>query len=366
MNNKIIYFVGCGIPVYSCNFRCKYCYLEQHSDPYTKGIIKFAQSPSYISKFFDREKLGGLCYFNMCASGETLLHPEIIELVNLLTKQGHFVDIITNGTLKKKFEDLISLLDYEQRKHLMIKFSFHYLELKRTGMLEDYVSNVHIVKASGISFSIEITPHDELIPYIEEIKQFSIKNFGALPHITVARNEATTNIELLTKLLRDEYKKVWSVFESKMFDFKFSIFSVRRYEFCYAGLWSLQLSLESGEYYQCYGGDLLGNIKDGKLKLKAIGSCRQPHCFNGHAYLTYGNIPELDSPVYTDMRDRICLDGTHWIQEECRDFFSTKLIDNHTELSESEKNRIKRCSYLDRVLNRLKRGIIHLPNRIKG
>lgn len=363
--NSIKYFIGCGVPVYNCNFRCEYCYLGQHPNAYKRGIIPFKFSPEYISNYFSVEKLGGYCYFNFCASGETLMHPQIVELVYLLSKQGHYMDIITNGSISKKFVELVNRLDEVQRKHLLIKFSFHYLELKNRDILDRFVENVEYVRSAGISFTIEITPHDKLIPYINEIKEFSLKNFGAWPQITVARNEATPDILLLTQLTREEYKKTWSVFDSEMFNFKIEIFNKKRCEFCYAGLWSIQLNLETGEYYQCYGGNLLGSIKDEKINFKAIGKCRQPHCFNGHAYLTYGNIPSLETPTYAQMRDRKCIDGSHWLSDECREFFSSKFSSMHNEISIAEQNKIVSHARIDATIDKIKRGIIHLPQKLE-
>ena len=367
MGDKIKYFIGCGVPVFSCNFRCTYCYLGQHPDLRSRGIIPFAQEPEYIADFFSKERLGGLCYFNFCGNGETLLHPEIIDLVTLLTKNGHYCDIITNGTVSRRFDELISRLDINQRKHLLIKFSFHWMELKHRNLMDTFVDNVYKIKNSGISYSIEITPHDELIPHIEEIKKFSLEKFGALPHITVARNEATPDIELLTKLNRNDYKNIWSSFDSGMFDFKFSIFNEKRCEFCYAGLWSLQLVLETGEYFQCYGGDLLGNIKNKEkpIAFRAIGKCRQPHCFNGHAYLTFGDIPELEAPTYNVMRDRVCEDGNHWVQEETQVFFNSKLIESHDQLSDTEKQRIIRMDSINKAASLLKLKTSHAIKKIK-
>lgn len=356
MEKAIKYFIGCGVPVFSCNFRCTYCYLGQHpiDTRVGGGIQNFSHSPEYIANYFNPTKLGGLAYFNFCASGETLIHPQLIELVNLLTQQGHFCDIITNGTLSKKFDELIHALNHEQKKHLLIKFSFHWLELKRLNLLDRYVENVNKIKNAGISYSIEITPHDELIPYINEIKEFSLANFGALPHITVARDEGTEEIRVLTKLTPEEYEQTWSTFDSDMFKFKYSTFGKKRCEFCYAGLWSLQLDLASGSYSQCYGADLLGNIKDEKIHFRPVGLCRMPHCFNSHAYMTYGIIPNVNTPFYNNMRDRVCEDGTHWVQDETRQFFSTKLSQTHTLLSDEEQKKVIRLAGVKRVHSKIK------------
>ena len=342
--DKIKKFITCLVPVHACNFRCSYCYLSHHPEDnaYGRGIKNFVEPPERITKFFSIERTEGICYFNLCAAGETMLHPQLIELVSELTKQGHYVDIVTNGTISKAIDNLTIQLNDDQKKHLFIKFSFHYLELISRKMLDQYIDNVNKIKQNGISYTIEITPHDELIPYIDEIKEFSMKHFGAWPHITVARNEGTKEIELLTKLSREEYYKTWSVFDSAMFDFKFSIFNVKRCEFCNAGSWSLSVNLEDGCYDQCYGGERLGNIIDidRPIYLHAIGKCREPHCFNGHAFLGFGDIPQIGTRMtYADERDRVMVDGNHWLQPSVLDFFSSKLIESNVELTEQEKNR---------------------------
>ena len=353
--DKIKRFITCLIPVHVCNFRCMYCYLSHHDNNtvYAGGIKPFATEPKEFVNFFSKERLGGPCYFNLCAAGETMMHPELIDLVYELTKEGHYTDIVTNGTLERKFDELIEKLDDNQKKHLFIKFSFHYLELKKKGMMSKFIGNVNRIKNSGISYTIEITPHDELVPFIDEIKEFSIREFGALPHITVARNEGTDDIALLTKYSREEYYNIWSQFDSALFKFKLSIFNQnRKCDFCYAGLWSLAVDLESGLYSQCYGGDVLGTFKDSNkpIKFRAIGKCRLPHCFNGHAFLACGDIPELETPFYYEERDRQMTTGEHWFKPEVRDFFSSKLSESNEVYNEDQQKKGMRCTKEIRVV----------------
>lgn len=352
-SDKIKKFITCLVPVYACNFRCHYCYLAQHNNAYRNGIKNFIMNPQKIAESLSVERLGGICYFNLCAAGETLLHPQIIDLVDSLTRIGHYCDIITNGSLEKKFNELSCKLDFEQKKHLFIKFSFHYLELKERNLLDLFVKNVNIVKQAGISYSIEVTPNDKLIPYINELKAFSINAFGAYPHITVARDESVKSIALLTEHSKEKYRKIWTTFDSDLFKFKMSIFNQYRTEFCYAGLWSLWINLETGYYAQCYKGDRLGNIKDinKPLNFRAIGRCKQPHCFNGHAFLALGNIPEINAPTYTSERDRITAMGEHWLSEDIRLFFSTKLYENNTLLSIKEQRKLLANNCVLHVIN---------------
>lgn len=365
---KIKYFIGCNVPVFACNFRCQYCYLGHHPHPYKKGIKPFIRNAEYIAEYFSVKNMGGTCYFNFCAFGETLMHPELVDLVFALTKQGHYADIITNGTLSAKFDKLIDTLDSFSKNHLFIKFSFHYLELLKHNLLDVFCENVEKVKQAGISFSVEITPHDELIPYIDELKRFSLDKFGALPHVTVARNEGTADIEILSALNKDDYRKTWSSFDSELFEFKLEIFNKRRDEFCYAGLWSLQVDLYTGNYSQCYKGDVLGNItqKGRPVNFRAIGKCRQPHCFNGHAFLAYGLIPELETPDYRILRDRTMIDGEHWLQNGAQDFFSTKLIDSNKSYTLCQKKKCLRKNKFYLLQNYLLRGKFKLKNRLWG
>lgn len=359
---KIKRFITCHIPVYACNFRCSYCYVGQHQGAYKGGTKDFAVSPKEVAEFFSPERTGGFCYFNLCGLGETFLHPQLISLVYELTKEGHYCDVITNGVLTNKIEELISALDENQRKHLFLKFSFHYLQLEERNLLETFVSNVNKAKSAGVAFTVEITPHDELIPYIDEIKNVSLKNFGALPHITVARNEATKKIEILSKLSRKDYKKTWQVFDSALFDFKFDIFNQKRKEFCYAGQNSLSVNLADGSYSQCYCGKQLGFITEIEkpINFEPIGKCSLPHCFNGHAFLAYGNIPSLKTSTYAEERDRITQDGGHWLNKTCLDFFSTKTCDSNFHFSSEEEKgflhkKIIQDFSLKKVVRKLKR-----------
>lgn len=340
--DKIKRFITCHIPVYACNFRCSYCYVGQHQNAYKNGVKDFCTSPENIALFFSRERTGGSCYFNLCGLGETLLHPQLIPLVSLLTSNGHYVDIITNGVISNKFDELIEILSEYQKQHLFIKFSFHYLELKKRGLLETFYENIKKCEKSQISYTVEITPHDELIPYIEEIKKESLNVLGSLPHITVARNEESRDISLLSKYSKKEYQETWSVFNSTLFDFKLKIFNEKRKEFCYAGEWSLSVNLLTGDYNQCYCGKKLGNIKDlyKPINFSPIGACPLPHCFNGHAFLSWGNIPDIEAPLYADERNRIVSTEIEWLQPSCKDFFSTKLYENNTRLPSKLEKKI--------------------------
>lgn len=334
--DKIKRFIDCYVPVTTCTLRCHYCYITMHR-LFEGKLPEFKYSPEHVRKALSKERLGGVCLINFCAGGETLLTPRIVDYVRELLEEGHYVMIVTNATVSKRFDDFASF-PKELTKHLFFKFSYHYLELVKRELLEIFFSNIKKVRDAGCSFTLEITPSDELIPYIDELKEAAIKNVGAIPHVTVARDERNPKaLPILTTMSREDYKRVWSSFNSMMFDYKMSIFEQKREEFCYAGDWSIYLNLATGRATQCYKSFFQQNIfenLDKPIKFLPIGkNCREHHCYNGHVWLTLGDIPELESPYYSELRNRICSDGTEWLQPEMKGIMTSKLKDSNKEYS---------------------------------
>jgi|GEM_PF-540076 len=321
--------VNCHVPFMYCNMRCGYCYIRQVRDfKYKKNYF---HSPEFIRAALSKRRLGGKAIINICAGGETLMCREVLPIIKELAEEGHYLSIVTNGTISKAFDELIEAgIDMNR---LFIKFSFHYLELKRLDLLEVFINNVNKMRRAGCSITIEITPDDELIPYIDEIKNLSMRQFGALPHITVARDDRTNNLQILSKLTIEDYKRTWGVFDSKLFDYKMEQVYKKRREFCMAGEWSLFINLETGDTFQCLGHPYLDNIYDDicrEIRLESVGhGCRLPYCYNVHQYLAYGLIKEIEAPSYYDVRDRRTTDGGHWVHGEIAEIFRQKLYENN-------------------------------------
>ena len=337
--DKIKRYIECYIPNETCNLRCHYCYITQRRK-FNNKLVVFSKTKDTVQKALSKERLGGTCLINMCAGGETLLAEDLLPIIKCLLEEGHYVMVVTNGTLTKRFES-IAMWSKELLERLFFKFSFHYLELKRLNLLDQYFNNIERMKKSGASFTVEITPSDELIPYIENVKNICMEKLGTLCHVTIARDDRTQGIEVLTKYSFEEYPKIWGQFSSDLFEYKKTIFYKKRKEFCYAGDWSFYLNLETGTMKQCYCGKELGNIYDDlekKLPLEAIGHyCTQPHCYNGHAFLTLGVIPELESPCYAQVRNRVSEDGSEWLTPKMKAFMSSKLFESNKEYTSIQK-----------------------------
>jgi len=335
MNKKIKLhrFIDCAVPVHLCNFRCHYCYILQHKlfDNYVKDPD---HSPEEFGKALSIKRMGGICLFNFCGGGETLLMSRFLDYAYEVLKQGHYIMIVTNGTCFDKFEQMKKWpKDYIERT--FFKFSYHYQQLKEKKLLDKYFQNISDLRKLGFSFTVELVPYDELIPLIDDIISYPLKYLGALPHVTVSRDETKAGLPILTSLSKEEYYKTWCSFNSKLFEFKYSIFNVKRKEFCFAGLNSCYLSMATGTATQCYCSYRATNIYNRKFNFPGpIGyKCAEEHCYNGHAWLTFGNIPGLETPTYLEMRDRKSSFGYNWVNDKMAFIMSQKIHVKHACLS---------------------------------
>ncbi len=328
------HFINCYVPVQACNFRCSYCYIGQKKE-FDGQKLKYIYPLETMQVALGKKRLGGMCIFNLCAGGETLLQKEIVPIVELLLSIGHNVSIVTNGTMTNTIKLLLGLPD-SLLSMLYIKFSFHYFELVKRNLMDEFFMNVHKVQKSKASFSIDITPCDELIDHIPEIKRiFDIEMNGAMPHISVARDVTTSELKILTKLSRDEYIAAWSVFGSAKFDYKISEFQKPHKEYCCAGNKSFSLDLISGNCRICDGApdpqkmnfyNIYNNPTE-EIPFVEIGNnCPTAHCYNCHALLTLGTIPELDAPTYAEVLDRVDKSGEHWLKDRVFEFYSKRLV----------------------------------------
>lgn len=332
--DKIKRYIDCNVPVTTCTLRCSYCYITKHR-LFDGPLPQFIYSPQHVRKALSKERLGGTCLINFCAGGETLLAKEIVDYIKELLLEGHYCMVVTNGTIDQRFDDF-SQFPVDLTKHLFFKFSYHYLELREKNLFERFFKNIRKVRDAGCSFTLELTPSDNAIPYIEDIKHRAQKELGAWNHVTIARDETVdTSLPILTGLCRDEYVKTWKVFDSKMFDYKLEIFEKKRKEFCYAGDWSFYLNLVTGEMTQCYKSYYSQNIFEDISKpidFQAIGSnCKEHHCYNGHSFIVLGDIPSLHAPSYAAIRNRVTIDGKEWLSEDMKSFMSTKLYESNKE-----------------------------------
>ncbi|WP_077155033.1 radical SAM protein [Bacteroides bouchesdurhonensis] len=367
--DKIKRYIDCYVPITTCTLRCHYCYIVQHG-LFANKVPELKYSVETVRRALSKERLGGTCLINFCAAGETLISKDLLEYVRAFLEEGHYVMVVTNATISKRFDEIVAFPP-ELLKRLFFKFSYHYLELKEKNLLDRFFSNIKKVRDAGCSFTLEVTPSDELIPFIDEMNKKSIEEIGAIPHITIARDERDPErLPILTNMNKEEYYKVWSKFKSAIFEYKMKIFEVKRTEFCYAGDWSFYLNLGTGMMTQCYKSLIKQNIFEDvekPIKFCPIGNnCLEYHCYNGHSYIVLGDIPELDAPTYAELRNRICIDGSEWLRPEMKSFMSTKLCESNKEYTQSEKKMINRKQRIPFLRQRVRQTLIKLVKSKKN
>lgn len=322
------------IPNQKCNLKCEYCYISQveaWDEP-----EEFFYSPEYITKCLSKERLGGISLINLTGNGETMLQPDIVDLVRGLLEEGHFVELVTNGTIKKSINEILNFPE-EYLSRLMFKVSFHYKELKRLNMINDFFENVKNIKDSRASYTLELMAYDEIEEEIDQIIEVCKANTGAICHATIGRDDASKNKPLLSRHTKTEYYDIWKKLDSEMLKYKLDVLGSKRKEFCYAGAWSIFVDMYTGEAQACYWQPYNQNIfknPSKKIKFVPVGHmCTQPYCINAHAHLCWGLIPELNAPDYNSMRNRVCGNGEEWLSEECSGFFSSKLYETNEKFS---------------------------------
>lgn len=342
--------VNCVISDTVCNLDCAYCYVGQMQQ-HVRQSTRNPHSTEEIVRALSMRRLGGCCHMNICASGETLLVEGIVDLAEAFIREGHVVSIVTNGLASGQIHELCGLAE-DVRRRLFLKISFHYLEMKKRGCLERFWENVGAVKAAGISFTVELTVNDASVPHIPEIREACRRHLGADCHVIESRRQDGRDWPRLTEMPVEEHQRAWGQFESPLFQFQQSIWGERRSEFCYAGDWVCSVDLKTGDVTPCFGGGKkLDNIYEdveSPIRFCAFGhQCPWGHCYAAYVLLAHGAIPELDAAVYAEERDRLCSDGTSWLQPEIRRAFSERL-----EL-ENEPYSEKRRALTDFVMGQL-------------
>lgn len=335
---KIKRFIECLLPVTACNLKCSYCYVIQRNNRKNK-MADMKYSPEQIGLATTKERWGGCCYFSICGAGETTLQKNIDEIAYNILKNGHYVNITTNGTITKQIEKILNTCkDYVN--HLHFCFSFHYIELLKKNLVDVFFKNFKLIKESGSSIIVQFNMCDEYIPYLDEMKEICIRETGAAPQIAATRKEekGLEKIELLTKLSEKEYFELGKDFSSPLFEYTMKNFNVKRKEFCYAGDWALNLNLATGIIRRCYCSyirqDVFKNPNE-KIKFLAIGhACGSPFCMNSSHFMSLGVIPEIDSPSYAELRNR---EEAGWYTDEMKEFLSSKLYESNEEYGNAKK-----------------------------
>lgn len=349
---KIHKFIECLLPVTSCNLYCSYCYVIQENRR-NMEIPQLDYSIETMTAAMTKERFGGTCYFSICGAGETLLPEYTLDIVEGLLKNGHYVNVTTNGTISKRFDEITERFSEAYRQRLHISFSFHFLELKRLHLTERFFENVEKVKRAGCSYFVQINMCDEYMPYIDEIKELCKKETGAYPQVAVTRKETSypkVKIELRTEKGEEAYVKAGREFASPLFEFTYKNFQVKRKEFCYAGDWAYVLNLKTGLLKRCYCScvvqNIFADIEKQIFEIPVGKYCNEPYCVNSSHFMSLGVIPEVETPSYYELR----IGGGYG--EKMRMFLGGKLGETNQECGRGKKILVSLAGIYDKMAYR--------------
>lgn len=108
----IKYFFECLIPITVCNMKCHYCYVVQRGYR-TMKMAEMRYSPKQIAEGLSHKRLNGAAYISICGIGETTMVKELPEICLELLKEGHYINITTNGTFIRFFDQFLELIPSE-------------------------------------------------------------------------------------------------------------------------------------------------------------------------------------------------------------------------------------------------------------
>lgn len=292
----------------ACNFDCDYCYRKNQGN-YAKHIMpKFNYSVEHMLKALSRKRLGGRAYIAVIGGGETLLPKEVVPLIKGLLKEGHLVEVVTNLSLDERVDELLTIPS-QDLQYLLVKASFHYIELKRLNKLDNYFNNINRLIKAGASAYPFLTVYDDYIPLYEEIKEVCLSNIGELPQVAAALKDFDTTMSTCDFYNQEFITKTKDTFQSKVFDTFDKLLPVKPCEhFCYAGERGFVLNLNNGDVRKCFYSPVEDNMFTDlkhKIKMDPIGhNCCKPNCALLFCFFGMGIIPDVKTPSYLQMLDR--------------------------------------------------------------
>ena len=330
---KIKRYIDCKVPTYRCNLKCSYCYLGQ----YGVDLAREAEENEYkydaktIRKALSRDRLGGVCYLMIVGEGETLVDAEVIDIADELLAEGHVIDLVTNGTMTKRFQELFDMIDPAYYGRLKFTFSLHYLEFKRLNLLDTFFDNIRLAKEKGTSFHVILNHCDEYLPYTEEIQKLCEEKVGAYPQLAYTHETGEDGkLRTCSRLSPREYYDAGSSYKSDMFDYQSRTWEKKQTEFCYAGDWSFTLNLGTGIMSKCHSNGPWINIFDDvnkEIPFEAVGkNCASSMC-QCTRFLAMGVAPGVcdDYTVERTMNRRVA----GWFTKEMQYLLSTKLYETN-------------------------------------
>lgn len=315
-------FIGLSFPLGACNLKCSYCYIGTHGGK----VQDIVWNDEEIRKAFSKKRIG-CSLINICSNGETLIHERMPSIIRILLEEGHYVMVLTNGTLTNRINECLAM-DKCLLERLFFKISFHYEECLRLNILQKLFDNIQKIKESPCSLTVEYITEDKTLENIEKFKKICIENLGTLPQLNMPRDERRYNLGVTSKSSWENYTEKWEKeISSEFFKYREQFFGRRYKDYCYTGARQLWIEMETGNSRQCYHTPVIQNfMKARKIIWQAVGhTCPEAHCYVAHSHISLGIVPFPKNVVYKatydEIRNRVCIDGTEWIKPIYKEAF---------------------------------------------
>lgn len=341
---KIAKRINGNIHTSGCNLKCGYCYLaqEKYKNDAEKKALQYPLET--ILAACSKERLGGTCLIEIIGDGETLLPNDVVPLIRGLLKEGHYVLVINNGTLKERIHELLRLAEKDGTlNHLLFSFSLHFLELERRNLLKIFADNINYVKAKGVAFAVSLVCADEYIEAADRIWRFCDSELGGVtPNVSPARkcDVSGNTVGILSKDDKETYyKKIKQAFPSYNSKYISDLENMDNHKFCYAGSWCFSVDFTTGIYTQCLRNpgprhNFFEHL-DREMLIEPVGTgCRAPYCWCGWANVL--NLIPGESK-YEDVMDIVSAPEYKFMNKEALSASRANLAETNQKLTEAEK-----------------------------
>ncbi len=154
-------------PLEKCNLRCRICYTKK-----TTSILTEKQIVDFIKRYKKEVKLQTVTF----CGGEVFALPYFPHLVNVLTKQGLIVQIITNGTI-----DRLNELGQPDSLNLIVSVDglpAYHDKNRGEGNFQKSIDFIKKAKQRGFHTEIFSIVTKQNLKQIGEFEKFIIKTIG--------------------------------------------------------------------------------------------------------------------------------------------------------------------------------------------
>lgn len=265
-----------------CNYHCEYCCSGSPKQP--PDPVPPFDNQQFLDIFNNTERK----WWFVISGGETFLFPDFVDLLSLLTNEGHWISVDTNLSFDIG-EVLKSVLP---ERVVMFSCAYHPEAEKKTEEKNLFLKRVTDLADNGFRVTIPYVMHPRrFADYAIAKKEFADLGFHITPQPCRTQYQGKTYPQDYT----DDQRRV--IYGDQMRPHLFELPSYLG-KICKAGH-SLVRIMPDGKVYRCPGSqDLLGDIAEGRLDLfPEPVACDKQACSCNRFVRQVDTLPQLTSMI---------------------------------------------------------------------